>query len=777
MKITRLLMILALTLTWPVAASAVSVLMPTDNQYPPLSIKSNLVDVRVDGPVARTHIYQVFHNPHPRDLEGTFVISLPKDAQVTDFVMTINGEEVHAQALESGEAREIYTSIVRRMKDPGLLEFVDHQTFRVRVFPIPGDGDMPIELSYAQPLRREGDMYALDFGSEMAAGARQVDESAFSATINWDSRLGTIYSPTHQIDIERSETGHRADVDVLDFHPEEGRDLTILFAPEEEGVGIHVVTNRPDEDEPGTFLLMIHPPTVGALAQPVPKLVTFVLDVSGSMNQQGKIDKAKAALIQCLGALGPEDKFRILTFESGVDSYPRHPAAATRENIDDAVDYIDKIRASGGTNFHQAMMDALGEKDVDGLHQIVVLTDGLPTVGVTTPDQIMRAIKSHNSNGLRIFTLGVGYDVNTHLLDRVAEETRALSTYVKPKEDLEVKVSTFFDSVAYPVLTNLQLTIDHVGAYDVYPLELPDLFKGQDLTVFGRYREGDKARIQLTGMAGDNGYEIERKTEFPDETGDETAYIEDLWANRKVGYLLDQIRLHGENPELKEAVIELAKEHNLVTPYTSFLVADDSEFAERPPALVMQHRISGMAPARRTLPAAPAGSPAQGGRGGGPLVADHPTVFMTDKMTNDTFEFSTDTTTNLFRFSDAFVLDSYVSGEGAVELSEMLNEKKQAESLGQVAAADKKATVRQIAGKTFVFNGKQWIQQDIPEDAKELKVEYLSDAYFELLKKFPKMKAALVLGEQVTLHLGGRKVVIGEAGISKVDDLPKELKR
>lgn len=176
MRILPLLLAIAAILTLPNHARPVSVLLPTEEAYPPLSIKSHLVDVRIDGPIARTRIAQVFHNPHPTDLEATFVISLPPNAQVTDFVMIINGQEVHAQALESHEAREIYTRIVRQMKDPGLLEFIDRQTFRVRVYPVPRQGDMPIELSFAQPLRRQGELLAYDFPATMAAGSRQIDE-------------------------------------------------------------------------------------------------------------------------------------------------------------------------------------------------------------------------------------------------------------------------------------------------------------------------------------------------------------------------------------------------------------------------------------------------------------------------------------------------------------------------------------------------------------------------------------------------------------------------
>ncbi|MBI5153933.1 hypothetical protein HZA57_01745, partial [Candidatus Poribacteria bacterium] len=213
-SILRIAFAVLLALVLPAAAPAISILIPDDPAYPPLTIRSQVIDVDIDGPVARTRLEQVFTNPHPRELEGQFLLPLPKGAQITDFVMIINGQEVHAQALEREEAERIYTDIVRRMQDPGLLEYLDGQTFRVRVYPIPASGDLPIQLSFAQPLRREGELMAFDFATGYNFRQTVETETDLAVHLRWGAPLGTIYSPTHTVNVERSKDGDSADVFV-----------------------------------------------------------------------------------------------------------------------------------------------------------------------------------------------------------------------------------------------------------------------------------------------------------------------------------------------------------------------------------------------------------------------------------------------------------------------------------------------------------------------------------------------------------------------------------
>ncbi len=757
----------------PLESRALTILVPTDAQYAPLEIKSQVIDVRIDGPVARTHLKQVFHNPYNRQLEGTFLVPLPKDAQVTDFSMVINGQEVHATALEREQAREIYTGIVRRMQDPGLLEYIDAQTFSMRVFPIPARGDMPIELSFAQPIRREGEMYAFNFADGGPKRFVPVLETDFQLSIHWDEPLGTVYSPTHIVDWSPSKDGKHIDVVVPDYVPGADHGFTLLFAPEGEGLNMHMVAYRPEADEDGTFMLMITPPAEGALAKPVPKNVTFVLDVSGSMNEGGKIGKACDALVQCLGALGPEDTFNLITFSTGVETFHREPIAATPENIKKANEFISSIRARGGTNIEAALSKAIEQNTGTGLHQIVFLTDGLPTVGVTEPSQILRRLESMNENGLRVFSLGVGYDVNTHLLDAIASDTRAVSAYITPDEDIEVKVSGFFDSVAYPVLTDLNLSIPKVEIHDIYPAKLPDLFRGQNLLVFGRYKGHGPTTVTLAGLVGDQPYQEVLETNFPKETDTKTSTIEALWANRKVGYLLEEIRRHGEDRELREEVIALGEEFNLITPYTSYLAVEDSELDGRRGrddfARVQPQAMTPM-PLYELNSAPDVFAP----NGGASAFAAPPPAASNDwAMQKSTAQSappprSASSSTHALRAQ---------SGEESVAAARELQERKSAETLSSVKDQNIQVRVKKIHRRTFELIGDTWIEKTSFEGKKTLEVKYLSEAHTKLIEQYPELKKALSLGERITLILNDFKVVIGPEGIEKSTDLPKPLQK
>jgi len=736
------------------AARAISVVVPDDPTCAPLELKSQIIDARIDGPVARTKISQVFHNRYSRDLEGSFLLTLPKDAQVTDFVMTINGKEVHAETLKADEARRIYTDIVRRAIDPGLLEFVDGQTFRVRVYPIPARGDLPIEVHFAQPLRREGGLLAYDMAAARSKSTVAVDESELTVSIHGE-RPEVIYSPTHAVDIK--DAGRDVTrVSTDGFEPGSGAGFTLLFsdaASKDAGeIGLHLVTHRQRGADEGTFLLMVHPPAEGALAKPLAKTVTFVIDVSGSMSESGKLEKARPALVQCLAGLGNEDSFNLLSFSTNVDSFAASPVPATEENIAAAREWINALRPKGGTNIDGALRRALETVGADaGLHQIVFVTDGQATVGVTDSEQILRSVKKANARDTRVFALGVGTDVNTHLLDRLGASTRALSDYIGANEDIETRVASFFDAVAFPVLSSPELAVRGVEIIDTYPVELPDLFRGRDLVVFGRYRGDGNATLTLSGRVGDAPHVREVKVDFPKATDEGADYVAALWANRKVAYLLDQIRLNGADPELVDEVTALAEEYNLVTPYTSYLVADDKDFRNLPGMIISNRMNSADVDAEAQAQSLAPGAPS---------------------------------TANAFRADSAPAMMSMPaekSGEEAVRAARALNKGKQAQSLSESAGvrAEREpgqggATKRRIGGDAFAWQDGAWVEQGaLPE--KVVKVKYLGDAWMALLERFPAKRKALELGERVTLKIAGCRVEIGPDGIEKAADLPEEL--
>src|SRR5207247_1220634 len=194
----------------------------------------------------------------------------------------------------------------------------------------------------------------------------------------------------------------------------------------------------------------------------------------------------------------------------------------------------------------------------------------------TDGEKILKNVSKINTANTRIFTFGVGDDVNATLLDQLAEQTRSVVTYVRETETIEAKAEGLFAKIANPVLANLKLQVmGDVSINEVYPPQLPDLFHGNQVVVLGRYHGKGHAAIKLTGQVGKDAQEYVYEINFPEKSVEDKAFVEDLWARRKVGYLLDQIRVNGESKEVVEEVVALAKRYGITTPYTSYLLVPD----------------------------------------------------------------------------------------------------------------------------------------------------------------------------------------------------------
>jgi Ca-activated chloride channel homolog len=355
-------------------------------------------------------------------------------------------------------------------------------------------------------------------------------------------------------------------------------DFTVVFSRTPNPLGIDLVTSRqPGED--GYFMLLASP-GIAPQGAVQPKDVCFVLDTSGSM-AGAKLEQAKKALQFCLANLGPDDRFEIVRFSTEAEPLFGNLVAADSGHLAKAGAFVDDLRPIGGTAIEEALSRALalrpsgGARDGARPYMVIFLTDGLPTIGETREDPLVDSLRNAG-NSTRIFTFGIGTDVNTHLLDRVASSTRAVSQYVLPKEDIEVKVSSFYSKIKDPVLTNVSLAFTNpsVRVTQLLPSTLPDLFNGDMLVVFGRYSGSGAAAAKITGMFNGKQKEFAADVGFPAQaTGD--SYVPRLWATRRVGWLLDEMRLHGESAELKDEVTRLSRDFGIVTPYTAYLVVED----------------------------------------------------------------------------------------------------------------------------------------------------------------------------------------------------------
>lgn len=555
-------------------AHALIIVTPKPDQpdnSPALTLSREVVDATLTDRAAEVTVTFTYHNSSRFVLEGTYLFPLPPEAAVDKFSLEVDGEEIDAELLDVDEARRTYESIVRRTKDPALLEYVDRQLLRARIFPINPNSDATIRLYYTHPLLADFGTtdFAFPFAIERWSENSSVD---LSITIETKQALKSVTSPTHDVDVQR-DGAYRATITAPpDWRPMQD-DLHVLCTYDTRDLSAQFLTTV--DDDGNRFFMGIISPGDDPAADVLPKDVVFCFDRSGSM-QGEKIEQARAALQFCLGRLNADDRFGLLMFNDRISGHSRELLPSTDENIDAARDFIGGIEADGGTNLDGAMLDAMALFEANERPKyLVFLTDGKPTVGVTDPAKIRDRASDNNSASARIFTFGVGHDLNAGLLNDLAEEGRGLASYVEPGEDVEVKVSNFFRRISRPVLSDCRLEINgDVRTYDVYPGELPDVFAGSEIMVLGRFEGGGPVSAKLLGSRAGTQVNHTFNPEF-EPTPRRYEFIPKLWAGRRIGYLMEEMRRHGENEELKTEVVRLSKKYGIMTPYTAFLAAPE----------------------------------------------------------------------------------------------------------------------------------------------------------------------------------------------------------
>ncbi|HKQ05118.1 MAG TPA: VIT domain-containing protein [Blastocatellia bacterium] len=725
----RLLVVLAFVLCMGGGAFGQGVIIPDEcHRCPPLprplpqplprvlNVKSVKITTKIDSQVATTKVEQVFENPSPYRLEGAYFFPIPESASISDFAIYDGDKRMAAEIVEKAKARQIYNEIVRRQIDPGLLEYVGKDLFQASVFPIEPRSTRKIELTYSQVLKSEGGTvsYRYELGSGRRIQPAPIKEIAASVEINSPIDLKNIFSPSHKISITR-DGERRARLSFEGVGADTQKDFLLYYSLSEKDFGLSLLTHRePGKD--GYFLMLVSPKSNIADQERLAKDIVFVLDTSGSMSGE-KIDKARAALKFGVESLGERDRFNVISFSGEEHLMKAALIQADRAGKQAGVKFIDNLRAEGGTNINDALIAALKQfQSAERPAMVVFLTDGLPTVGPTDIRDIVRNAAGANRANVRLFTFGVGYDVNTNLLDKLAADNRGVSDYIEPQEDLEIKVSNFFARVNYPVLSDLKLDFGGVEADLLYPRTLGDLFKNSQLVIVGRYKNSaSAATIRLTGKVGNREETFTFAGQhFPAERSD-NAFLGRLWATRRVGYLLEQIRLNGENTEVKDEIIQLGTRYGIVTPYTSFLVTEDMKDIGR------RGRPGEPLPPmpRRSLDAMANAAPASGSG-----VAD----------------------TRLRQSS----------GESAVVYSQAEKALKESDKLDSPDSY--LMSVRTVADKTFKLKGDEWVDTEFKDTAAlpQVNLQFGSDEFFSLIAKEPKLAEYFALGKKVTVVYKGK---------------------
>ena len=686
-----------------------------------LDIKKLKVETKIKDLSAVTTVEEDFYNPTQYRLQGYFLFPLPVGVSIHEFSMYINGKETQGELLDAKKAKKIYEDIVRKSMDPALLEYHGQNLLRLRVFPIQPRATQKIKLTYTQSLEKDNGTteYLFPF---RAAKDKKIAQLSFKIEMESKAKIQSVFCPTHEVEIKKE--AHRAVVGFEGKNIAMDNNIKVYFHTGDDKQGLSLLTYD-DGTEDGFFMMNFNP-GIEKERTVMEKDIVFVLDASGSMAGE-KMDQAKKALSFCVENLNEGDRFNIIRFSTGTDMLFDALVQADKPHIDKTRQYIKDLKAMGGTNIGEALELAISNRKADNRPFFVIfLTDGKPTIGETDGDVILEEFDKKNTGNTRVFTVGIGTEINTHFLDKLVEKTNAYRTYVLPEEDIEIKISGFFTKIALPVLTNIELLIDGVKAKDIYPKKLPDIFKGSNLTVFGRYKGAGKAKIVINGVR--NGTKKKYEFDAVFEKNKENKFVASLWGTRSVGFLLDQIRLHGENKELKEEIIRLSKKYGIITPYTSYLIIEDE---------ITQVRLRNIDP-RNSI-----------------FQNRLPRIQLEENA----------------KFSDALEEES---GSSSVHASKRIQDLNVSKNMAQartryeqLSYLDDQGTrrnqnegIKNVNGRAFYQQGDEWtdVYVALPENQhlEVVKVQFKSKQYFDLLNNHQEAAGYLALGQNVRFLMDGK---------------------
>ena len=700
---------------------------PIPPPFPGHDIRSSTdVDARLDGTILQVACEQTFVNEGGRPEEIEILLPIPPEAVVTDGLLLADGREYAAEVLPADQARAIYEDIVRRRRDPALLELAGHGLIRLSAFPIPPGGRRTVSFRYHQSVQSPDGRTRLLFPVAALCGLDRSGPLALRLAIEGREPLAQVYSPSHDLEIER--TGpYTAVMRFASDRPDPHETMEVIVVRDAEAIGVDLRTAR-SHGEDDYFLLAVSPgwDLLGGRRRQS-ETVSFVLDRSGSM-QGEKFDQARRALRRFLDEVSPEDHFNLIAFSNDVQPlFEDGPRRATAEARRRAREWLDDLKAGGGTALAEALDQIYSSSPEGGL--VLLLTDGRPTVGEQNPEAILRRA-AREGHGLRFYAFGVGYDVDALLLDDLARQGGGSVSYVRPGENVEEAVTTLRRRVEHPCARNVHLEVRGAEIEDLFPRGDQVLFADEPLLFAGRVRpHAGRATVHLMAETAD-GRPISGSwnVDFDDPEARSSA-VPVLWASRKAASLIETIRREGHDDLALDELRELSKRYGILNEEVALLARENE-----PPMLAQ--RDVGAPPQYRQL-------------GGGFDATGHKGASMAPSAA--------------------------LAARQQVDLSAKAWDLSAAESKEKLERESGAQETVVTAGElSFRREGEVWsdtrLADPVPKGTRTIRVRAYGAAYFQLASGSERLAAWLAVGEQVRVLLPGILLEVGPDGEDSLPD-------
>ena len=611
MKLINKLTNLALGFLFLVFSSNVfsaGLMTPANSHLDQLEIKQHHVSVVVEDGYAITHIDQTFHNPHSMDLEAIYSFPIPIKAAVGEFTYWIDGKPITGEVLEKQAARDLYEKEKQAGRETALTEQDSYKSFDTSVYPVRASQDVKIRLVYIQPTHVDTGIgqytYPLEEGGvdeEKLAFWTNNDEVSdsfsFELTLRSSYPVDNVRLPKHpqaviqsnskeewKVSLANQSAANTINEDELENNNEIDpstktavahrldEDIVVYWRHQEGLPGsVDMVAYKEDANSRGTFMMTVTP------GEDLPAITQgrdwiFVLDLSGSM--QGKFNSLVEGVTKGLGKLHINDRFRIILFNNSAHEVTNGFVTVSPESISQYSTLLTNTKPNGGTNLYAGLDLGFNKLDSDRPSAVMLVTDGVANVGVT---EKMKFLKLVEKNDVRLFTFVMGNSANRPMLESMTKVSNGFAMNISNSDDIVGKLLLVQSKLNHEALRDIDISISGVKVKDMTPDHVGSLYRGQQLIVFGHYWDGGTAKVTINGKITDQNKTYSTQFDFPDQA---TLHpeIERLWAYATIENLQDQMDYLGENADSKQAIVDVALEHSLVTDYTSLVVVRDEVF-------------------------------------------------------------------------------------------------------------------------------------------------------------------------------------------------------